>query len=126
MSESFDQHLHGFILCSIRFLFYPSSDDFSISVLPTFTPMPHLVTVKLGHDNFLPWKAQFGSLFTRVEIIVFGYLDRSIPTPLIDRSLFLLQPPEMAKHLVFLIQLAHQRWIQQDQVLLSTIMSLPR
>uniref|UniRef100_A0A2N9HY12 Reverse transcriptase Ty1/copia-type domain-containing protein n=1 Tax=Fagus sylvatica TaxID=28930 RepID=A0A2N9HY12_FAGSY len=81
---------------------------------PTATHLPvvhHLVTIKLTRENYLLWKAQIVPYLRGQHL--FGFLDgsRPAPSPFLDGSSQSEPNP------------AHQAWLIQDQMILSTLIS---
>lgn len=83
--------------------------SFSTSTSPILSSLPHLVTVKLTNDNYLLWRTQLLPYFHGQRL--FGYIDGSTP------CLAKLQSDGVTMNLSFL------SWYQQDQVILSAIIS---
>jgi hypothetical protein len=75
----------------------------------------HLLPIKLSHDNYLFWKAQIIPLLRSHGLLCF--VDGSYPCPpehvpiATEGGMVLMQNPE------------HGAWIQQDQAILSAIVS---
>jgi hypothetical protein len=97
---------------------FSTQSSVSPSTLPTIAPMPNFSYVKLGRDNYLTWKQQLLPYLQGHD--VYGYIDGSVPPPpkLVSSAstsndgLSPLAPnPD------------YKRWFQQDQLLLSTILS---
>jgi hypothetical protein len=74
----------------------------------------HLITVKLGKDNFLLWRAQ---IFPRLRSQgLLGFVDSS----------YLCPPAQVlvsmeGGHMVLVQNPEHHAWVKQDQAILSTI-----
>lgn len=88
----------------------------SMSVSPFH--FAHLITVKLNADNFMFWRAQILPILR--SHVLMGYVDGTFPCPsaTIDnpRASESGQPPRIPNP-------AHQAWVQQDQAILSAIIS---
>lgn len=93
------------------------SDSSASSTLPTIAPMPNFSYIKLGRDNYLTWKQQLLPYLQGHD--VYRYIDGSIPPPpkLISTSSTSTGTSTRVPNL------DHKCWFQQDQLLLSTILS---
>lgn len=90
----------------------PCKDAFpppSQPYLNTITPLLHLVTVKLTHENYLLWKAQM-ILYLRGQHL-YGYIDGST------------RPPSQFLDGSSNTNLAYDHWVQQGQLILSALIS---
>jgi hypothetical protein len=76
----------------------------------------HVITIKLNRDNYLLWKAQLIPYLRGQHLL--GYVDGTTPLP----SQMISQTSESGETSL-LPNPAYARWIQQDQIILSTIIS---
>jgi hypothetical protein len=88
----------------------------SSSPTPGLINLHHVITIKLNHDNYLLWKAQLIPYLRGQHLL--GYVDGTTPLP----SQMISQTSESGETSL-LPNPAYARWIQQDQIILSTIIS---
>uniref|UniRef100_A0A2N9GPU0 Integrase catalytic domain-containing protein n=1 Tax=Fagus sylvatica TaxID=28930 RepID=A0A2N9GPU0_FAGSY len=91
-----------------------SSTNTTVPTSSLITNLPHLVTVKLTHDNFLLWKAQIVPYLKGQK--VFGYVDGTISMP--PQSI-----PASSDGSITIPNPAFLTWVQQDQMVLSALIS---
>uniref|UniRef100_A0A2N9J542 Reverse transcriptase Ty1/copia-type domain-containing protein n=1 Tax=Fagus sylvatica TaxID=28930 RepID=A0A2N9J542_FAGSY len=88
----------------------------SSSPTPGLINLHLVITIKLNRDNYLLWKTQLIPYLRGQHLL--GYVDGTTPLP-----------PQMISQTAksgetsLLPNLAYARWIQQDQIILSTIIS---
>ncbi|KAJ0082983.1 hypothetical protein Patl1_09710 [Pistacia atlantica] len=102
-----------------------SSSAATSSILPT--QLHHFITIKLTKDNYLLWRAQ---LIPYLRQNLFGYLDGSIPCPPItipsSTNTSISPPitvPSSTNTSIHIPNPAYIHWSQQDQIILSAILS---
>jgi transposase InsO family protein len=103
-----------------------SSSSSSTTTSPTANPtssspvlpvnINHTIFVKLNRDNFLVWKTQLIPFLTGHDLM--GYVDGSRESPSPTLSVVAADGTESSTP-----NPAYQTWVQQDQLLLSTIIS---
>ncbi|KAB1211559.1 hypothetical protein CJ030_MR6G013301 [Morella rubra] len=113
-------------LYDLRLLCMPDTDDdmstpptSSALSSPTSVPtlvssLPHLVTVKLSHENYLLWQAQMIPYLKGQRL--YGFVDGSLsPTEFLSTT----TPTSTTTSL----NPAYTQWVQQDQMILSALIS---
>lgn len=93
----------------------PSSvTNLSIGLLPT-PSFGHLINVKLIRDNYLLWKVQFMPYLQSQQLLRYVDGSYSCPAKIIEESTAsgTIQTPNPA----------YQVWLQQDQLVLSALLS---
>ncbi|KAJ0962959.1 hypothetical protein J5N97_028081 [Dioscorea zingiberensis] len=91
----------------------------SLSSSPGLLPTPsfnHLINVKLNRDNYLLWKAQFMPYLRSQQLL--GYVDGTIVCP--SKTITEATSTGAAQ----VPNPAYQTWFQQDQLVLSALLSL--
>lgn len=83
-------------------------------LLPT-QPFGHLINIKLGHENYLLWKAQMMPYLRSQQLL--GFVDGSISAP--EKIITMSTESGTAQ----VPNPAYQTWLQQDQAILSAILS---
>ncbi|KAJ0093923.1 hypothetical protein Patl1_25280 [Pistacia atlantica] len=103
-----------------------SSSAATSSILPT--QLHHFITIKLTKDNYLPWRVQLIPYLRGQNL--FGYLDGSIPCPPItipsSTNTSISPPitvPSSTNTSIHIPNPAYIHWSQQDQIILSAILS---
>lgn len=89
-------------------------DGVNTSLLPT-PSFGHVVNAKLGRENYLLWKAQLLPFLRGQQLL--GYVDGSphTPPPMISET--------VGDEVGMVPNPAHQVWVQQDQLVLSSLLS---
>uniref|UniRef100_A0A2N9FW36 Retrotransposon Copia-like N-terminal domain-containing protein n=1 Tax=Fagus sylvatica TaxID=28930 RepID=A0A2N9FW36_FAGSY len=88
----------------------------SSSPTPSLINLHHVFTIKLNRDNYLLWKAQLIPYLRGQHLL--GYVDGTTPPP----PQMISQTSESGETSL-LSNPAYAKWIQQDQIILSTIIS---
>ena len=88
----------------------------SSSPTPGLINLHHVITIKLNSDNYLLWRAQLIPYLRGQHLI--GYVDGTTPPP----PQMISQTSESGETSL-LPNLAYAKWIQKDQIILSTIIS---
>lgn len=85
----------------------PKTPAINTSTSSTLTSLPHLVTVKLSHENYLLWHAQMSPCLRGQHL--FGFVDGSSSPPNKFLPASTTPNPE------------YSVWLQQDQMILSAL-----